>query len=114
MRDLMNEQTIVPPWLHDTFLGYGDPAAAQYTRLPDFRRSVDFKVISLETTSRACHHNWCWWLCNPMLHRYQVHRFADHLQLSFIFICSSVSRGKAARSIAANEAPPAQHRTLTV
>ena len=45
MRDLMNEQTIVPPWLHDTFLGYGDPAAAQYTRLPDFRRSVDFKVV---------------------------------------------------------------------
>ena len=49
MRDLMNEQTIVPPWLHDTFLGYGDPAAAQYTRLPDFRRSVDIKVVGGET-----------------------------------------------------------------
>jgi Intron-binding protein aquarius N-terminus len=45
MRDLMNEQTIVPPWLHDTFLGYGDPSAAQYTKQPDFRRTVDFKVL---------------------------------------------------------------------
>lgn len=44
MRDLMNEATVVPPWLHDTFLGYGDPAAAQYLKLPDFVRTVDFKV----------------------------------------------------------------------
>ena len=45
MRDLMNEATVVPPWLHDTFLGYGDPAAAQYSKLPDaFVRTIDFKV----------------------------------------------------------------------
>ena len=48
MRDLMNEATVVPPWLHDTFLGYGDPAAAQYTNLRDeFTRSLDFKVRSI-------------------------------------------------------------------
>lgn len=45
MRDLMNEATVVPPWLHDTFLGYGDPAAAQYSKLPEaFVRTIDFKV----------------------------------------------------------------------
>jgi intron-binding protein aquarius len=25
IRDLMNEDVIIPPWLHDIFLGYGDP-----------------------------------------------------------------------------------------
>lgn len=25
IRDLMNEDTVVPPWLHDILLGYGDP-----------------------------------------------------------------------------------------
>lgn len=53
MRDLMNEQTIVPPWLHDTFLGYGSPNAAQYTQLPDFRRTVDFKVQSCLDLNRG-------------------------------------------------------------
>lgn len=44
IRDLMNEQTVVPPWLHDIFLGYGDPAAAQYSKMDGFIRTVDFKV----------------------------------------------------------------------
>jgi hypothetical protein len=25
IRDLMNEAVVIPPWLHDIFLGYGDP-----------------------------------------------------------------------------------------
>lgn len=29
IRDLMNSKTAVPEWLHDVFLGYGDPGAAQ-------------------------------------------------------------------------------------
>lgn len=30
----MNDETaVIPPWLHDVFLGYGDPAAAQ-ARVP--------------------------------------------------------------------------------
>ncbi|GFR52139.1 hypothetical protein Agub_g14654, partial [Astrephomene gubernaculifera] len=34
IRDLMNDDTAaIPPWLHDVFLGYGDPAAAQ-ARVP--------------------------------------------------------------------------------
>ena len=32
IRALMNAECVVPDWLHDTFLGYGDPAAAHYTR----------------------------------------------------------------------------------
>ena len=44
IRDLMNEETVLPEWLHDIFLGYGDPAAAQYTKLPNTLRTLDFKV----------------------------------------------------------------------
>jgi intron-binding protein aquarius len=29
IRDLMNTRAVVPEWLHDVFLGYGDPGAAQ-------------------------------------------------------------------------------------
>ena len=29
----MNTDCVVPDWIHDIFLGYGDPAAAHYTRL---------------------------------------------------------------------------------
>ena len=29
----MNTQCVVPDWLHDIFLGYGNPAAAHYTQL---------------------------------------------------------------------------------
>ena len=44
IRDLMNEETVLPEWLHDIFLGYGDPAAAQYNKLPSTMRALDFKV----------------------------------------------------------------------
>lgn len=51
IRDLMNEETVLPDWLHDIFLGYGDPAAAQYSQLPtSYRRTLDFKVTSLAPT----------------------------------------------------------------
>ena len=44
IRDLMNEDTAVPEWLHDIFLGYGDPAAAQYRNMRDAVPTLDFKV----------------------------------------------------------------------
>lgn len=46
IRDLMNEQTVLPDWLHDIFLGYGDPAAAQYTHMDPsaLLQTLDFKV----------------------------------------------------------------------
>ena len=48
IRDLMNEQATVPPWLHDIFLGYDDPAAASWRQMPAELEpwrltSVDFK-----------------------------------------------------------------------
>ncbi|KAF8404573.1 hypothetical protein HHK36_009460 [Tetracentron sinense] len=43
IRDLMNESCIVPDWLHNIFLGYGNPSAAQWTNMPDLLDTVDFK-----------------------------------------------------------------------
>ncbi|KAF5195306.1 Rna helicase aquarius [Thalictrum thalictroides] len=43
IRDLMNESCIVPDWLHNIFLGYGNPSAAQWTNMPDLLETVDFK-----------------------------------------------------------------------
>ena len=44
--DLMNEDTVMPDWLHDIFLGYGDPAQAKYTNMPQDQilQTIDFKV----------------------------------------------------------------------
>lgn len=46
IRDLMNEDTVMPDWLHDIFLGYGDPAQAKYTHMPtdQLLQTIDFKV----------------------------------------------------------------------
>jgi len=33
IRDLMNINCVVPDWLHDIILGYGDPGSAHYSRL---------------------------------------------------------------------------------
>lgn len=43
IRDLMNEYCVVPDWLHNIFLGYGNPSAAQWTNMPDLLETVDFK-----------------------------------------------------------------------
>jgi intron-binding protein aquarius len=48
IRDLMNEDCVVPDWLHDIFLGYGDPAAAQWNKMPDLLEIVDFKDTFLD------------------------------------------------------------------
>ncbi|KAL6954955.1 hypothetical protein U1Q18_044167 [Sarracenia purpurea var. burkii] len=48
IRDLMNESCIVPDWLHDIFLGYGNPSAAQWTNMPDLLDTVDFKDTFLD------------------------------------------------------------------
>lgn len=39
IRDLMNETTVIPPWLENIFLGYGDPTTADYRKLNDFNLS---------------------------------------------------------------------------
>lgn len=50
IRDLMNEDATVPAWLHDIFLGYGNPAAARWTSMPadEQLRTVDFKDTFLD------------------------------------------------------------------
>lgn len=55
IRDLMNETCIVPDWLHNIFLGYGNPSAAQWTNMPDLLQSVDFKDTFLDSNHlREC------------------------------------------------------------
>ncbi|PHJ18276.1 protein emb- isoform related, partial [Cystoisospora suis] len=45
IRTLMNrpEDAIVPTWLHDLFLGYGDPASSQFFRLPSRLYRLDLR-----------------------------------------------------------------------
>lgn len=43
IRDLMNEDYIVPGWLRDIILGYGDPGAAQWKNMPNQLKVIDFK-----------------------------------------------------------------------
>ncbi|GJN31653.1 hypothetical protein PR202_gb20074 [Eleusine coracana subsp. coracana] len=43
IRDLMNETCVVPEWLHNIFLGYGNPSAAQWINMPDLLEVIDFK-----------------------------------------------------------------------
>jgi intron-binding protein aquarius len=35
IRELMNTQCVVPDFLHDIILGYGDPGAAHYSKMPN-------------------------------------------------------------------------------
>ena len=51
IRDLMNIRCVVPDWLHDVILGYGDPSAANYSKLSINRElfsSLDFFDTFLE------------------------------------------------------------------
>ncbi|RLN19012.1 intron-binding protein aquarius [Panicum miliaceum] len=48
IRDLMNETCVVPEWLHNIFLGYGNPSAAQWMNMPDLLEVIDFKDTFLD------------------------------------------------------------------
>jgi len=49
IRSLMDsENTVVPDWLHDLFLGYGDPGSAQYFKLPTALDEIDFRDTFLD------------------------------------------------------------------
>lgn len=45
---LMNTECVVPNWLHDILLGYGDPSAAHYKRMPNQQRTLNFNDTFLE------------------------------------------------------------------
>ncbi|XP_034941084.1 RNA helicase aquarius [Chelonus insularis] len=48
IRELMNTECVVPDWLHDIILGYGDPGAAHYSRMPDEIPTIDFNDTFLD------------------------------------------------------------------
>ncbi|KAL9122845.1 MAG: hypothetical protein Q9187_000602 [Circinaria calcarea] len=43
IKSLALSEVSLPAWLQEVFLGYGDPAGATYTRLPNCLKSVDFR-----------------------------------------------------------------------
>ncbi|EDV21748.1 uncharacterized protein TRIADDRAFT_30088, partial [Trichoplax adhaerens] len=53
IRDLMNTSCVVPDWLHDVFLGYGNPAAANYASMPNQVATLDFNDTFL-TSDHLC------------------------------------------------------------
>ena len=54
IRDLMNADAPVPDWLHDVFLGYGDPAAAQGANMPREQRLATVDLTKPCTVSSEC------------------------------------------------------------
>ncbi|CAG8287914.1 unnamed protein product [Penicillium olsonii] len=48
MQRLIVSDMTLPSWLQDIFLGYGDPAGAQYTQLPNRLRKIDFRDTFLD------------------------------------------------------------------
>ena len=42
IRELMNTSCVVPEFLHDIILGYGDPGAAHYRQMPNQSKTLDF------------------------------------------------------------------------
>lgn len=48
IRHLMNTECVVPPWLHDILLGYGDPGAAHYSAMSNQENTLDFNDTFLD------------------------------------------------------------------
>lgn len=48
IQTLALSEVVVPDWLEEVFLGYGDPASATYTRLPNQLTSIDFRDTFLD------------------------------------------------------------------
>lgn len=55
IRELMNTECVVPDWLHDIILGYGDPSAANYKKLPNQIPSTDYNDTFIDLDHlRSC------------------------------------------------------------
>ncbi|KAL1988551.1 hypothetical protein VTN96DRAFT_8946 [Rasamsonia emersonii] len=48
MQKLITTDIALPSWLQEIFLGYGDPASARYTELPNRVKSIDFRDTFLD------------------------------------------------------------------
>ncbi|XP_005109242.1 RNA helicase aquarius [Aplysia californica] len=57
IRDLMNTECVVPDWLHDLILGYGDPDSAHYSKMPNTKATLDWNdtFLSLEHLKSSYH-----------------------------------------------------------
>ncbi|XP_076151695.1 RNA helicase aquarius isoform X1 [Alosa pseudoharengus] len=55
IRNLMNTECVVPDWLHDIILGYGDQGSAHYSKMPNQIPTLDFNdtFLSLDHL-KAC------------------------------------------------------------
>ncbi|XP_074037324.1 RNA helicase aquarius isoform X2 [Leptinotarsa decemlineata] len=59
IRELMNTECVVPDWLHDIILGYGDPSAANYKNLPSQIPTMDFNDTFIDMDHlRSCFPNY--------------------------------------------------------
>ncbi|CAG9762602.1 unnamed protein product [Ceutorhynchus assimilis] len=55
IRELMNTECVVPDWLHDIILGYGDPSAAHYKRMPNQISTLDYNDTFIDADHlRSC------------------------------------------------------------
>lgn len=55
IRELMNTECVVPDWLHDIILGYGDPSAAHYTKIKNPIQTMDFNDTFIDMDHlRSC------------------------------------------------------------
>lgn len=55
IRELMNTECVVPDWLHDIILGYGDPSAAHYSKMPTQISTMDFNDTFIDMDHlRSC------------------------------------------------------------
>ncbi|XP_043929809.1 RNA helicase aquarius isoform X2 [Protopterus annectens] len=55
IRNLMNTECVVPDWLHDIILGYGDPGSAHYSKMPNQICTLDFNDTFLSIDHlKAC------------------------------------------------------------
>ncbi|CAD5223774.1 unnamed protein product [Bursaphelenchus okinawaensis] len=48
IRQLLNTECVVPDWIHDVLLGYGEPDAAHYKKLPNAVTSLNFNDTFLD------------------------------------------------------------------
>lgn len=48
MQQLITSNASLPSWLQEIFLGYGDPASARYTELPNRVKSLDYRDTFLD------------------------------------------------------------------
>jgi hypothetical protein len=49
IRDLMMSECVVPQWLHDVFLGYGNPSTVKYYKLPSQVPALKFSDTFVDT-----------------------------------------------------------------